>query len=119
MDSLLTDGRFCIEYRLFVREFQKLALDILDHCYKVDDDVTNKLLTYELKTYSKQTCMSLAHRANLRDFIAHPCCQILISDMWMGGLRMEKSSTYKVCAPRGRQLMRFNYYAMGIYLQAE
>ena len=81
---------------LLNREFQKLALDILDHCYKENDDLANQLLTYELKTFSNQTCISLAHGANMRDFIAHPCCQNLITDMWMGGLRMNKSSTYKV-----------------------
>ena len=71
-------------------------MDILDHCYKENDDLANQLLTYELKTFSNQTCISLAHGANMRDFIAHPCCQNLITDMWMGGLRMNKSSTYKV-----------------------
>ena len=83
---------FCVS-----REFQKLAVDILDHSYKEDENLANQLLTYELKTFSNQTCISLAHCANMRDFIAHPCCQTLITDMWMGGLRMNKSSTYQVC----------------------
>ena len=78
------------------REFQHLAMDILDHCYQQDDDVTQQLLTYELKYWSEQTCLSLAVAASCREFIAHPCCQILLTDMWMGGLRMRKYTSFWV-----------------------
>ncbi|XP_067933259.1 transient receptor potential cation channel subfamily M member 3-like isoform X2 [Watersipora subatra] len=96
IDEPLVDNEVSIELTEYGREFQKLALDILDHSYKEDDDLAYQLLTYELKSFSNQTCISLAHSATMRDFIAHPCCQTLISDMWMGGLRMNKSSTYKI-----------------------
>ena len=81
---------------LFFREFQTLALELLEHCYKTDDDYTQQLLTYELKNFSDQTCLSLAVNANHREFIAHACCQQLLNDMWMGGLRMRKSTSLKV-----------------------
>ncbi|XP_060573986.1 transient receptor potential cation channel subfamily M member 3-like [Ruditapes philippinarum] len=77
-------------------EFQTLALELLEHCYKTDDDYTQQLLTYELKNFSDQTCLSLAVNANHREFIAHACCQQLLNDMWMGGLRMRKSTSLKV-----------------------
>jgi hypothetical protein len=86
-------------YNLFFchcREFQKLSLEILEHCYKIDDDYTQQLLTYELKNFSDQTCLSLAVSANHRAFIAHTCCQQLLNDMWMGGLQMRKNSSLKV-----------------------
>lgn len=78
------------------REFQTLALELLEHCYKIDDDYTQQLLTYELKNFSDQTCLSLAVAAYHREFIAHTCCQILLTDMWMGGLLMRKSTSLKV-----------------------
>ncbi|KAL3865684.1 hypothetical protein ACJMK2_043048, partial [Sinanodonta woodiana] len=84
------------ELRKYAQEFQKLALDLLEHCYKIDDDYTQQLLTYELKNFSDQTCLSLAVAASHREFIAHTCCQILLNDMWMGGLRMRKSTSLKV-----------------------
>lgn len=31
-----------------------------------------------------------------QDFVAHTCCQTLINDLWMGGLRMRKNSSLKV-----------------------
>ena len=55
-----------------------------------------QLLTYELKNFSDQTCLSLAVQAIHKEFLAHTCCQILINDMWMGGLQMRKNSSLKV-----------------------
>ncbi|XP_048733275.2 transient receptor potential cation channel subfamily M member 1-like isoform X2 [Ostrea edulis] len=78
------------------KEFEKLALEMLEHCYKIDDDYTQQLLTYELKNFSDQTCLSLAVDAMHQDFVAHTCCQTLINDLWMGGLRMRKNSSLKV-----------------------
>ena len=83
-------------YFFLFREFQKLALELLEHCYKVDDDYTQQLLTYELRNFSDQTCLSLAVAANHREFVAHTCCQMLLNDMWMGGLRMRKNTALKV-----------------------
>jgi hypothetical protein len=47
-----------------------VEIEILEHCYKIDDDYTQQLLTYELKNFSDQTCLSLAVSANHRAFIA-------------------------------------------------
>ena len=73
-----------------------LAYDLLEHSYKTDDDLTQQLLTYELQNWSDQTCLSLAVSASHREFIAHTCCQILLTEMWMGGLRMRKYTSAKV-----------------------
>ncbi|XP_076863597.1 transient receptor potential cation channel subfamily M member 1-like [Brachyhypopomus gauderio] len=55
-----------------------------------------KLLTYELKNWSKSTCLKLAVAAKHRDFIAHTCSQMLLTDMWMGCLRVGKNPGIKV-----------------------
>ena len=80
-------------------EFLKLSLELLEHCYKIDDDYTQQLLTYELKNFSEQTCLGLAVIANHRPFIAHTCCQVLLNDLWIGGLRMRKNTSFKVSCP--------------------
>ena len=78
------------------REFATLAMSLLDQCHEVDDDLTQQLLTYELKTWSCQTCLSLAVSASFQEFVAHTGCQILLSEMWMGGLVMRKYASFKV-----------------------
>ena len=81
---------------LYFREFQSLALELLEHCYKLDDDYTQQLMTYEIKSFSETTNLALAVSANHRQFIAHTACQVLLNDLWIGGLRMRKNSSMKV-----------------------
>lgn len=83
----------------FPREFGQLAVELLDQSYKQDEQMAMKLLTYELKNWSNATCLQLAVAAKHRDFIAHTCSQMLLTDMWMGRLRMRKNSGLKVNPP--------------------
>lgn len=78
------------------RDFGQLAVELLDQSYKHDEQVAMKLLTYELKNWSNSTCLKLAVAAKHRDFIAHTCSQMLLTDMWMGRLRMRKNPGLKV-----------------------
>uniref|UniRef100_A0A8C1TPQ7 Transient receptor potential cation channel, subfamily M, member 1a n=1 Tax=Cyprinus carpio TaxID=7962 RepID=A0A8C1TPQ7_CYPCA len=78
------------------KEFGQLAYELLDQSYKHDEQVAMKLLTYELKNWSNSTCLKLAVAAKHRDFIAHTCSQMLLTDMWMGCLRVGKSNGLKV-----------------------
>jgi len=77
-------------------EFADLAMDLLDHCYKINDYFTQILLTYHLSNWSDQTCLSLAVCASHRALVAQTCCQVLLTEMWMGGLRTRKYANLKV-----------------------
>ncbi|XP_062404765.1 transient receptor potential cation channel subfamily M member 1-like [Sardina pilchardus] len=78
------------------KEFGQLAYELLDQSYKHDEQVAMKMLTYELKNWSNSTCLKLAVAAKHRDFIAHTCSQMLLTDMWMGCFRMGKVNGLKV-----------------------
>ncbi|XP_071516413.1 transient receptor potential cation channel trpm isoform X2 [Panulirus ornatus] len=84
------------ELKGYAKEFEILALEVLDYCYQQDDDRAHQLLTYELKNWSKQTCLSLAVAVNHRALLSHTCCQILLADLWLGGLRTRKNTNIKV-----------------------
>lgn len=88
--SVLTTG-LVTSYLNFVT-----ALELLDFCYRQHDDQTQQLLTCELQNWSGQTCLSLAVAANHRALLAHPCSQIILADLWMGGLRTRKNTNLKV-----------------------
>ncbi|KAJ8778289.1 hypothetical protein J1605_013788 [Eschrichtius robustus] len=77
------------------KDFGQLAVELLDQSYKHDEQIAMKLLTYELKNWSNSTCLKLAVAAKHRDFIAHTCSQMLLTDMWMGRLRMRKNPGLK------------------------
>ncbi|XP_063626908.1 transient receptor potential cation channel trpm isoform X3 [Cydia splendana] len=84
------------ELRHYGKEFETKALELLDYCYRQDDDQAQQLLTCELQNWSGQTCLSLAVAANHRALLAHPCSQIILADLWMGGLRTRKNTSLKV-----------------------
>ncbi|XP_043250492.1 transient receptor potential cation channel trpm isoform X3 [Colletes gigas] len=84
------------ELRNYGKEFENIALELLDYCYRQDDDQTQQLLTSELQNWSGQTCLSLAVTANHRPLLAHTCSQIILADLWMGGLRTRKNTNLKV-----------------------
>ncbi|KAJ7335551.1 hypothetical protein JRQ81_013492 [Phrynocephalus forsythii] len=84
------------ELKKYSNEFGQLALDVLDHAFKQNEQMAMKLLTYELKNWSNSTCLKLAVSVGLRPFVSHTCTQMLLTDMWMGRLKMRKSSWFKV-----------------------
>lgn len=84
------------ELKGYAKEFEALALQVMDYCYRQDDDRAQQLLTYELRNWSKQTCLSLAVADNHRALLSHTCCQILLADLWLGGLRTRKNTNIKV-----------------------
>jgi transient receptor potential cation channel subfamily M protein 3 len=86
----------CEELKKYADEFRQLSLELLDTCYKHDDANTLQLLTYELSYWGHETCLSLAVIVNNKAFLAHPCCQILLADLWHGGLRIRSNSNFKV-----------------------
>nr|CDS28709.2 transient receptor potential cation channel [Hymenolepis microstoma] len=76
--------------------FEKLAVELQEHCYRHDFYQTRRILTYELRNFSRNTCLSLAHMCESKSFIAHPCTQAILSDLWYGGLRESRFVSAKV-----------------------
>jgi transient receptor potential cation channel subfamily M member 3 len=84
------------ELRNYAKEFEARGLKLLDFCYRVDPLKTQTLLTCELTSWSNQSSLSLAVAANHRSILAHPCSQIILAEMWMGGLRTRKNTNLNV-----------------------
>uniref|UniRef100_A0A8D0HI88 non-specific serine/threonine protein kinase n=1 Tax=Sphenodon punctatus TaxID=8508 RepID=A0A8D0HI88_SPHPU len=84
------------ELKKYSNEFGQLALDVLDNAFKQNEQMAMKLLTYELKNWSNSTCLKLAVSGGLRPFVSHTGTQMLLTDMWMGRLKMRKNSWFKV-----------------------
>ncbi|KAL7047046.1 hypothetical protein ACKWTF_002774 [Chironomus riparius] len=86
------------ELRNYAKDFESRGLKLLDFCYRQEPVKTQKMLTCELTSWSNQSCLSLAVAANHRSILAHPCSQIILSDLWMGGLRTRKNTNLNVIA---------------------
>ena len=84
------------ELRSYAAEFDREALELLDYCYRQDDDLAQQLLTCELSNWSRQTCLRLAFACHHRELLAHPCSQLILGDLWLGGLRTRRSTNLKI-----------------------
>lgn len=84
------------ELKSYAKDFEAKGLKLLDFCYRVDAERSQRLLTCELHSWSNQSCLSLAVSANHRALLAHPCSQVILADLWMGGLRTRKNTNLKV-----------------------
>nr|XP_033782640.1 transient receptor potential cation channel subfamily M member 6 isoform X3 [Geotrypetes seraphini] len=94
-ESNMVDGT-SEELKKYSKEFGQLALDLLENAFKQNEQMAMKLLTYELKNWSNSTCLKLAVSSGLRTFVSHTCTQMLLTDMWMGRLKMRRNSWLKV-----------------------
>ncbi|XP_075134506.1 transient receptor potential cation channel subfamily M member 6 [Leptodactylus fuscus] len=84
------------ELKKYSKEFGQLTVNLLENAFKRNEQMAMKLLTYELKNWSNSTCLKLAVSSALRSFMCHTCTQMLLTDMWMGCLKMRKNSWLKV-----------------------
>ncbi|XP_037946393.1 transient receptor potential cation channel trpm-like isoform X3 [Teleopsis dalmanni] len=84
------------ELRAYAKEFESKGIKLLDFSYRTDAEKAQRLLTCELHSWSNQSCLSLAVAANHRALLAHPCSQVILADLWMGGLRTRKNTNLKV-----------------------
>lgn len=75
------------ELKAYAKDFESKGIKLLDFCYRQDAERAQRLLTCELQSWSSQSCLSLAVAANHRPLLAHPCSQVILADLWMGGLR--------------------------------
>ncbi|XP_032146802.1 transient receptor potential cation channel subfamily M member 6 isoform X10 [Sapajus apella] len=84
------------ELKNYSKQFGQLALDLLETAFKQNERMAMTLLTYELRNWSHSTCLKLAVSGGLRPFVSHTCTQKLLTDMWMGRLKMRKNSWFKI-----------------------
>ncbi|XP_057301332.1 transient receptor potential cation channel subfamily M member 7-like [Hydractinia symbiolongicarpus] len=77
-------------------KFGVLSTQLLNECFESNELLTGQLVTYNLENWGLQTCLSLAVASNHQDFVAHTCCQDLISSKWTGALQFSGAQAYQV-----------------------
>ena len=56
--------------------FTRLAIQLLDACYRTDEKATEKFITDELKMLKDFSCLDLAVYSEQLDFVAHSSVQV-------------------------------------------
>lgn len=89
-------SNMAVDFENYAEEWENLSVSLLDSCYRSNSKMARQLLTMELESWSKETCLTLAVMANHRTLLGHSCCQILLADLWMGALKIKSNTTLKI-----------------------
>ena len=68
----------------------------MNEAFQADERVAGDLITHNLKNWGNQTCLSLAVLSHLLEFVAHPCCQLLLTEKWTDALQFTGSQILQV-----------------------
>ena len=67
---------------IFVSEFEKIALDVIQMCYETNQKDAKLLLMREIPQFGNLTCLQIAKIAQDISFMSHPCVQESLSTIW-------------------------------------
>ena len=83
-----------------------MAYDLLDICFKKNEDKAKNLLIKRVQEYGNSTPLQLAIVAHDLKFVSHLCCQKLLIKLWFGkvipetpALRLYASIAFPPLAP--------------------
>ncbi|XP_054160848.1 transient receptor potential cation channel subfamily M member-like 2 [Oppia nitens] len=72
------------------REFADFANGALDICYNEDITRANNVLNQSISDWGYKTAVDIAANAQLRQFLAHPCCQKFLTNTFLGNIRIRE-----------------------------
>ncbi len=81
------------ELKSYAEEFGKEACDLLDYCYRKNSRRAQQLLVREMPNWSYRTCLELAFRGRNYRVLSHQCAQLVLEDLWLGGLSSRRHNT--------------------------
>uniref|UniRef100_A0A1I8F644 CRAL-TRIO domain-containing protein n=1 Tax=Macrostomum lignano TaxID=282301 RepID=A0A1I8F644_9PLAT len=80
-------SEYHLELADWADKYETEALAMLDHCHRFDPRRARRLVTYRLAEFGGHTCMSLAYTSRSMRFLSHACPQVILNDLWYGGIR--------------------------------
>jgi hypothetical protein len=70
------------------KDFAKAAIGVLDSSFKSNDPRSYSILTVKHAEWNNCTVLELAYNAKNLDFIAHPCCQKMLTKRLFGSIQI-------------------------------
>jgi hypothetical protein len=72
----------------YTKDFAKSAIGVLDASFKSNDPRSYSILTIKHPEWNNCTVLELAYNAKNLDFIAHPCCQKILTKRLFGSIQI-------------------------------
>ncbi len=70
------------------KDFDDAAINVLDTSFKENDPRAYSILTYKHPNWNDLTLLELAYNAKNKNFIAHPCCQKILTKRLFGSIQI-------------------------------
>lgn len=80
---------------LLYSKFEALANGILDVCWKQNRQLTSDMLIRSCSAWGGVTVLSMAHNAEMEEFLAQPACYTKLEKIWRGDIAL-RTPTWRV-----------------------
>jgi hypothetical protein len=70
------------------KDFDDAAINVLDASFKENDQRAYSILSYKHPNWNDLTLLELAYNAKNKAFIAHPCCQKILTKRLFGSIQI-------------------------------
>ena len=79
---------YCGSYLRHCSEFEALANGILKFCWDKDRQYTSDMLVRVAPNWGNSTVLSMAHSAEMEEFLAQPACYTKLNKIWRGDIAL-------------------------------
>ncbi|XP_022096579.1 transient receptor potential cation channel trpm-like isoform X2 [Acanthaster planci] len=87
ISALCKDPDDILEAEKNARNFEQLAVNVMDECYRTDEILAERLIQCPNKHWGGKSILKMAAESDNKTFIAHTCAQSVVEKSWMGGMR--------------------------------
>lgn len=98
------------------RQFADYANGVLDVCYNEDTVRANNVLNQSINDWNYKTAVDIAANAQLRQFLAHPCCQKFLTNTFLGNIRLREINWGFVTIPPSVKMILCAFLIFPLFL---
>ena len=98
------------------RQFADYANGVLDVCYNEDTVRANNVLNQSIHDWNYKTAVDIAANAQLRQFLAHPCCQKFLTNTFLGNIRLREINWGFITLPPSFKIILCAFFIFPLFL---
>jgi hypothetical protein len=110
------DNNMKSELKQKSKQFADYANGVLDACYTEDVSRANNVLNESISDWNYKTAVDIAANAQLRQFLAHPCCQKWLTNTFLGNIRLRELNWGLFTIPPAIKILLCAFFVFPMYI---
>ncbi|XP_077979889.1 transient receptor potential cation channel subfamily M member-like 2 [Glandiceps talaboti] len=86
--KVMEDVTLYLDLLQHAKEFEEIAVNVLERCYKDDRKASKLLIVRVLNDWCQSTCASIAYQTCQMKFLTHDCCLTKFQTVWLGYMQL-------------------------------